>query len=85
MNVSVYIERLVLDGVAVGPGRERRLRDALQTELTRLLAEGGLSPALLANGAVPRLPAGAIQRTSEDDPTRLGQEIARALYGGIGR
>jgi hypothetical protein len=85
MNISVHIERLVLDGVAVAPGQQPRLQAALQAELSRLLAEGGLSPGLLAGGAVPAVSGESLQLTGGGDPEALGRQIARALHGGLKR
>lgn len=85
MNVNLHIERLILDGVAVARGDEPLLRAAVEAELARLIAVGGPSPALMSGGAVPRLHAGDIRLSGEDGPRQLGRQIARALYGRIGR
>jgi hypothetical protein len=80
MNVDVHIERLVLDGIDL-PWRDRAaLKASVSAELGRLLADGGLR----ASGAVPSLPAGGIQLAAQSEPTHLGQQIARAVYGGLG-
>ena len=86
MNINVHIERLILDGLSI-PHRQRPLlQAAVEAELAHLLAADGLASGLLAGGAVPRVPAGAIQLTgASDDPTHLGQQIAQAVYGGIGK
>ena len=84
MNVDVHVERLVLDGIDL-PQRDRAaLKASVSAELAHLLADGGLSPALRAGGAVPSLPAGGIQLAAQSGPTHLGQQIARAVYGGLG-
>ncbi len=84
MNTQVYIERLVLDGIDV-PHRQRPLlQAAVEAELARLLAAGGVASGLREGGALPRLQGGAIQLAEGRDPARLGQQIARAVYGGIG-
>lgn len=85
MNLNIHIERLVLDGLNLVPGQRELLQAALETELARLLAAGGLSPDLVSGGARPSLEAGSIQLASDGNPTRLGQQIAQAVYGGIGR
>lgn len=85
MNVDVRIERLVLDGVALPPAQRPALRAAVEAELARLLAAGGLSPALRAGGTVPRAPGGAIELVRDAHPAQLGRQIARAVYGGLGR
>jgi hypothetical protein len=84
MNVKLHIERLVLEGLDIAPGQRRLLRAAVETELTRLLAEGGLAPQLSSGVALPSLRAGAIQLTNETGATHLGAQIAGAVYGGIG-
>jgi hypothetical protein len=85
MNIDVNIERLILDGVPLPPGQQPQVRAAVEAELARLLAEGGLYPELAAGGAVPSLPAGNVEMTGDGNPAQLGTQIARAVYGGIGR
>lgn len=85
MNLEVRIERLVLEGIALAPEQRPRVQAALEAELTRLLAEGGLAPALLEGGALPRVPAGHFALAGDGDPVRLGQQIAQAVYGGLKR
>jgi hypothetical protein len=84
MNINLHIEQLVLDGVSVPPNQRPLLQAAVEAELTRLLTAEGLGLGLRSGGAVPRLSAGTIQLSSEGNPTQLGQQIARAVYGGIG-
>lgn len=85
MNLEVRIERLVLEGIALTPEQRPRVQAALEAELARLLAEGGLAPALLAGGALPPLPADSFTLSGDGDPTQLGQQIAQAVYGGLKR
>ena len=85
MNVNVNIERLVLEGFALRPGEHLVVRAAAEAELSRLLAEGGVSPELLSGGAVPRLNAPDISLKGGESPRQVGRQIARALYGGIGK
>jgi hypothetical protein len=84
MNIKVHIDRLILEGLPVnatdGPG----VRGAVETELTRLLTSGGVSPAL-QRGAIPQVRAGSLQFSEHSAPDQLGQQIARCLYGGIGK
>lgn len=84
MNINLHIERLVLDGVNIAPHQGPLLQQALQTELTRLLATGGLSDGLTRGIALPRLSASNIQLT-DNNPTQLGRQIAQSVYGGIGK
>jgi hypothetical protein len=61
------------------------LKAAVETELARLLTEGGLAPQLSSGGALPRVASPAIQLNSGHGPTELGRQIACAVYGGIGK
>jgi hypothetical protein len=56
MDVTVHIERLTLDGVALGPGGADRLREALAQSLSGTLHEA------LANSDAPRLLVGGLGR-----------------------
>ena len=84
-SINVRIERLIFDGLTIAPDQRRPLQAAVEAELARLLTEGGLPPGLQAGMAVPHVPAGAIQLTSDGNPTQLGQQIAQAVYRGIGK
>ena len=84
MNIKIDIERLVLDGINLEAGQRAQLQAALETELARLLARGGVSPELRSGGAVSSLRARAIQLSREGSPSHLGKQIARSVYGGIG-
>ena len=82
MKIHLHIERVVLDGVPVD--QPRLLRKALEQELANRLMEGGLSPDLRSGGAVPSVRGGAIELSQRSHPTRLGSQIADAVYRGIG-
>ena len=84
-NIAIHIERLILDGLPVTRSQGPLLQAAIEAELARLLATDGLSPELQAGGAVPALKAGNIQIASDNNPNQLGQQIAQAVHGGIGR
>jgi hypothetical protein len=84
MNINVNIERLILDGISVSHAQRPLLQAAVEAELGRLLAEGGLGTELRSGGAVPSVPATAIQLSPDGNPTQWGQQIAQSVYGGIG-
>ncbi len=84
MNVNLRIERLILDGLTVSHAERPLLQAAVETELTRLITDGGLSPALQEGGARPSLRAGGMQLQGEGNPTHLGTQIAQAVYEGMG-
>ncbi|WP_297324640.1 hypothetical protein [Nitrosomonas sp.] len=83
MNISLHIERLVLDGVTIAPNQRHLLQASVEAELTRLLTDGGLAPSLTHGIALPRLSASSMQLTG-NNPAQLGQQIAQSVYGGIG-
>jgi hypothetical protein len=84
MNISIHIERLILDGLPI-PQRERsRLQAAIEEELARLLANGSLAFDLRTPGTLSRLNGGTLELTGDEEPSQLGKHIAGAIYGGIG-
>jgi hypothetical protein len=87
MNVNLSIERLILEGLPLGPEAIPALQASLVTELARLLGEGGLAPAFGSSVAVPRLRAGDLTLeagAAVEDPAQWGVQIARAVYGSLG-
>jgi hypothetical protein len=85
MNVNVSIERLIFDGIDLPSHQHPAVQAAVSAELARLLAAGGLQPGLLTGGVRAFLPGNPIEITSQGGPDQLGQGIAQAVYGGIGR
>jgi hypothetical protein len=85
MNINLHIERLVLDGIPLGPGQGPLLQAAVEAELTRLLANRGLSDALQSGGALYNVRTTGIQLANDGNPARLGEQIAGAVYEGIGK
>lgn len=85
MTVHLRIDRLIIDGLPLGPGDAARLQAAVEAELTRLIAEGGLPPALAAGGARARADAPAPLRVDAGlTPEALGTRLAGVIHGGIG-
>ena len=84
-DIVLHIDRLVLDGIPLAPGDSRVLHAAVEAELSRLLATGTITPALLRGEAVPRLVAPSVARPSDAAPAVLGRRIAGAVFGGLGR
>jgi len=83
MNINLHIGSLILDGIEVPPQQRPALQSALEMELGRLLSEQGLASGLLGGGAVRELPGGTIQAPQGNDPAAFGQQIARAVFGGL--
>lgn len=85
MNINLHIERLVLDGLNLGPGQGVRVKQAVEAELARLLLESGLADNLQSGGALPDVRAHPMPIGENADPSSLGKAIGRAVYGGIGK
>lgn len=84
MNIQLRIERLIIDGLPLAQTHRQRLQATVESELARLLTEGGVASALVAGGTVPQLAADNIQLADGADPVQLGRQIARSVYGGLG-
>lgn len=82
-SIEVHIEELLLHGLPLTHSQGPAVQAAVETELARLLIEGGLTSSLQSGGAMPSLRANAIQLRAESKPAQLGQQIAQAVYGGI--
>jgi len=83
MVINLHIGSLILDGIEVSPQQRPALQSALEMELGRLLSEQGLGSSLLGGGAIRELPGGTFQAPQGNDPAAFGQQIARAVYGGL--
>lgn len=84
MNISLHIDRLVLNGISLSPAQRPVLQAAMEAELGRLLAENGMGSAWKMGGAVPSIAAPQIQLSPEGTPTQWGHQIAHSVYRGIG-
>ncbi len=85
MNISLHIERLVLDGLPIGKGQGTFIKAAVEAELRRMLGANGLNPDFQSGGAVPSVKAEGIQLKNDSSPAHFGRQIAQAVYGGIGK
>lgn len=85
MNINLHIDRLVLEGISLSPAEQPLLQAAMEAELTRLLMSGGLRDALQSGGALYNVRTTGIQPASNGGATRLGEQIAGAVYRGIGK
>jgi hypothetical protein len=84
-SIRVHIDRLVLDGVNVRAADRPHLQAVIEAELARLIATGGLSPALANGGALPSVGAPRIALDADNKNAKhLGTSIARSVYGGVG-
>lgn len=79
--VVVRIDRLVLHGVP--PADRYRIADAMSSELSRLLAQGGVPGRLSRGTDVERLQSRPLSLPAGATPHRLGQRLATAVYGAL--
>jgi hypothetical protein len=80
VSLSVRIDRIVLDGIALTPAERHALGPALEAELTDRLARVALAPELRGGGAVPRLSGGTIYLPA---PAGLAGGISTAVARGL--
>lgn len=85
MNLNLHVERLILDGMDIPARHHPAIQEAVITELTRLITEGSLKLGLDADSSLYEMPSATFQLSNGSEPTELGQQIARAVYGGIGQ
>jgi hypothetical protein len=85
MNISIHIERLILDGLPLAHRDRSRLQSAIEEELARLLTSGSLVVDLRTPGTLSRLTGGTLELTNNEEPRQLGKQIAQAVYRGIGQ
>jgi hypothetical protein len=85
MNVRLHIERLILDGLPLSEAGAPHVQAAIETELARLIAAGGVSADVTAERVVPSVRGGDVRMTAGGGASDLGRQIAGALYGGIGQ
>lgn len=83
MSIHVHIERLIVDGLDLGPGGAIDLQASVQARLTELLTEHGLTR---QDGKTWKRSAStghtiAIERT--DDAATIGFRAAESLHTGI--
>jgi len=83
MNLELNIEELVLDGFS-GMDKDRIAR-ALHIELERLFAEEGVPVSIQAGGNVARLDGGSYKADKGASAEQVGVQVARAVYGVMGR
>ena len=87
-NINLHIEELVLHGFA--PGDRYTIADAVERELTHLLAQqftpfrsAGIPPTWVHDSGNLRLDAGAFNVGAGSRADSIGAQIARAVHGGL--
>jgi hypothetical protein len=81
MNINLHIERLVLDGLAVGSGQAGLVQTAVESELGRLVTSSLFSPA--SSFAEARVAGGEIHLRPGVSARDLGVEIGRSVFASL--
>jgi len=81
MKIVLHIERLVLEGLALGPTDPPRVAAAIEAEFGRLLCDTSTVPA--ASAATPRLTAPPVALAPGMAAEPMGRAIATAAYAGL--
>jgi hypothetical protein len=84
VRINIQIERLVFDGIDLQRGQRPLIQAAFERELARLLVRDGLNHDLSSGVALPSLNVQTIQLPNGNRPDAFGQQIAQAVYKGIG-
>ena len=85
MNINLRIERLILDGISAESHQRPMLKATLETELGRLLAQNGIASDLQSGGTINTIRTDSKNIKEKNEPSHLGRQIARSVYGGINR
>jgi len=80
-NVELSIEKLVLEGFAIENGE--RIRTGVEHELSRLLIERGMPESYVQKHDMAQVNGGRIDIAQGSDVSSMGEQIARAIYGGM--
>ncbi|HUW68083.1 MAG TPA: hypothetical protein VMW20_08545 [Candidatus Nanoarchaeia archaeon] len=80
-NIELNIEELVLHGFV--PGDRHRIGEAVEQELTRLLADRGVPQSLERGGEIGHVDGGAFEVAQGSRPQVVGAKVAKAVYGGL--
>ncbi len=79
-NIEIEIGELVLHGFA--PGDCKSIGEAVQRELTRLLAERGLA-SMNRTIEIARVNGGTFDVRSSSKATTVGAQIAQSIFQGL--
>jgi hypothetical protein len=86
MKINVQIDSLVVDGIDFNRRQRPLMQAAFERELSRLLVQDGLSSELSSGVALRSLNAPSIQiANANNSPDAFGEQVAQAVYKGIGQ
>ena len=80
-NIELNIEELVLHGFS--PGDRYRIGEAVERELTKLLADRGVPQLLEGGGEIGDVDGGAFEVAPGSRAQVVGVQVAKAVYEGL--
>ena len=80
-RIELNIEELVLHGFS--PGDRYQIGEAVEQELTRLLADRGVPQSLERSGEIANMDGGAFEVATGSRAQVVGVQVAKAVYGGL--
>jgi hypothetical protein len=80
-NIELNIEELVLYGFS--PGDRHRIGEAVEQELTRLLADRGVPESLERGREIANMDGGAFEIAQGSRADVVGAQVAKAVYEGL--
>ena len=82
-NIDLHIDELVLRGFR---NEDRyRIAAAVKTELVRQLTARGMAESMASGFSAARVDGGGFNTTPDAPAETVGAQIARSIYGGIGK
>lgn len=83
-DVSIHIDRLILDGLPIGFHDVESFREALEAQIASVLGGEGAAERLASLPTSPVLRARAIIAGPRDDASKLGHSVAGSLGEALG-
>src|SRR5215472_11220111 len=83
MNLTIHIERLVLDGLPLGAHQASLVRAAIEAELAKLFCEQSHFVTTRGSATLSRLESNAVHFTHNAEPSAIGEQIAQAIHSSI--
>ncbi len=83
MNIHLHIEKIVMDGLSLGPLDHHQVKAAVEAELGALLVSQGLGEKLQNSGEISYMSGNRIEQQASQSPRTFGQHIAQSIYGGF--
>ncbi|NOR41700.1 MAG: hypothetical protein GQ572_00065 [Gammaproteobacteria bacterium] len=80
-NIELNIEELVLHGFS--PGDRHGIGEAVEQELTRLMADRGVPQSLEHGGKIGQVDGGAFEVAQDSRAQVVGAKVAKAVYWGL--